>query len=235
MKIFSTFKKIRTQGFWRTFELLFNRYVPASIFRYSKGDIFEFDMQALASLANVQEDHEFEVRDVRTEAERERLRQVTWSTVPLETTRNDIGYAVFRKGTDEIVGGVWGGVGSFIEESLAIQFQFNQQQVWLYCAFIDKTARGKGVYKKLISFAVADLQRRGFRQALGIVQPWNRVSRRMHEKHSTRICGRMSAIRIFSRVWVFQKGDISIDRNVVTQIDQPAQVEIGMAEIAASI
>ena len=226
--LFKAFKKVRTQGFIRTFELFFNRFVPAKIFRFSMGDIYEFDMEALSELDKNSDDGEFEVRPVATDAERASLRKFTWSTVPEETTKNDIGYAVFRKGTDEIVGGLWAGVGSFLEESVAIQFNFQPEQAWLYCAFIDKSVRGKGVYKKLISYVIRDLQQRGYVQALGVVQPWNKISRRMHEQHSLRVCGSMSAIRVFSKVWLFGRGSISIDKRVVTQISKPANVKIAL-------
>ncbi len=226
MSISAKLKKVKAQGFIRTFELLFNRVVPASIFRYSKGDIYEFDMDALANLDNGADESEFEVRCVTSEAERQQLRKVTWSTVPIETTKDDIGFAVFRSGTNEIVGGVWGGVNNFLEESLAIQFEFQPEQAWLYCAFVDKSVRGTGVYKKLISSAIRELRARGFQQTLGIVQPWNKISRRMHEKHSQRVCGRMSAMRLFSKVWVWHQGGLSVDKNVVTQIARPAKVNI---------
>jgi len=225
MSIVNIYQKARTQGFIRTFELLFNRFVPASLFRFSMGDIYEFDMDVLANL-QLKTNEEFEVRCVTSPSDRQQLRKITWSTVPIETTQNDIGYAVFKKGTDQIVGGLWAGIGTFLEESLAIQFQFESKQVWLYCAFIDKSARGSGVYKQLISFAIADLQARGYQQTLGIVQPWNKVSRRMHEKHSKRVCGRVSAIRVLSKVWIFERGNLSVDRNVVNRIEDPAIVKI---------
>ena len=49
-KIATKFSKAKTQGFLRTLEVEFNRFVPPWIFRYSKGDIFDLDIEKLKLL-----------------------------------------------------------------------------------------------------------------------------------------------------------------------------------------
>ena len=156
--------------------------------------------------------------------------------MPLETTSNDLGYLIYDQDEPEqILGGLWAGLGSFSENNLGVDFQFDDDQVWLYCAFVHDAARGRGVYKKLISFVANDLQQRGYSQLLGIVQPWNKVSRRMHEKQSRGICGRMSAVRVFNFVWVCSSGNLEVDKRLVTKISSdPARVKIGAIQTPLS-
>lgn len=230
MSIRSKFQKVKTQGYLRTLEVVFNRFVPPWIFRYSKGDIFDFDIEKLKSVADsLNRDAAdgliakcligSDDPNAQDNQERMRLREFTWNSVPLETTLNDLGYAIYdAKNPEKLLGGLWAGVGSFSEDSLGVRFRFSDDQAWLYCAFVHSEARGRGVYKKLISFVANDLQQRGYTQLLGIVQPWNRVSRMMHEKQSRGICGRMSAMRIFGLVRVWHSGNIEVDKRWVSNV-----------------
>lgn len=230
----SKLDKIKTQGFTRTFEIQFNRFVPPWVFRYSKGDIYDLDIEKLKAL---DPESATKTQNGLTSAcldgsydtgKRQQLREFTWNSVPLETTRHDLGYAIYDSDEpSKLLGGLWAAVDSFSEHNLGIQFNFSKHQAWLYCAFVHKDARGRGVYKKLISFAANDLQKRGFTQLLGIVQPWNKISRMMHEKQSRGIVGQMSAVRIGPLVKVSNSGDIAIDKNMVTNPSKsPAVVSI---------
>ncbi len=231
--IFSKFNKAKTQGFARTLEVQFNRFVPPWVFRYSKGDIYDLDIERLRALGqqNTDQDDSLVAKCLAETAdpeERNRLREFTWNSVPIETTTNDLGYAIYDAvEPGKLLAGLWAGIGSFSENNLGVEFNFSAHQAWLYCAFVHADARGRGVYKKLISFAASDLQERGFSQLLGIVQPWNRISRAMHEKQSRGVCGTMSAIRVGSFVWVSHQGDISVDRQLVTDAaSNPVNVSI---------
>ena len=217
----SKFDKIRAQGYLRTVEVYFNKYVPPWVFRYSKGDIFDLSIDKLKSLCSETEtDDGLLVRCLDESAsseQRMQLREFTWNSVPIESTENDLGYAVYDAAQPgKLLAGVWAARDSFIEDNLGVKFEFSQQQAWLYCAFVHSDARGRGVYKRLISYAAADLKRRGFVQLLGIVQPWNRISRLMHEKQSRGIVGRMSAVRVGPLVWINHVGNLSVDRRLVT-------------------
>lgn len=229
----SKLAKVKAQGFLRTLEVQFNRFVPPWVFRYSKGDIFDLSIEKLKSLQpNETKEDDLLARclDVSaTKEERLALREFTWNSVPLETTHNDIGYAVYdANDPGKLLAGLWAAPNSFLENNLGVKFEFASEQAWLYCAFVHADARGRGVYKKLISFAAADLQGRGFSQLLGIVQPWNRISRLMHAKQSRGIIGRMSAIRVGSLVWVSHAGNLNVSSRVVTSPgSKPTVVSIG--------
>jgi len=228
----SKFAKAKAQGFLRTLEVQFNRFVPPWVFRYSKGDIYDLSIEKLKSLgAKVKEDDSLVAKCLGPDADEEtrlQLRNFTWNSVPIETTGNDIGYAIYDVGEPgKLLAGLWAAPESFLEDNLGVKFEFAEGQAWLYCAFVHADARGRGVYKKLISFAAADLQDRGFKQLLGIVQPWNRISRMMHERQSRGIIGRMSAVRVGSLVWVFNSGNLEVSRSLVTNpANEPTIVSI---------
>ena len=220
-KIRSIFAKVRTQGFLRTLEVQFNRFVPPWVFRYSKGDIYDLSIEKLKSLGTTStSDDRLIAKCLGNDADeslRLQLREFTWNSVPIETTHDDIGYAIYD--ADEpgkLLAGLWAAPNSFLEDSLGVKFEFSTEQAWLYCAFVHADARGRGVYKKLISFAAGDLEERGFSQLLGIVQPWNRISRLMHERQSRGIIGRMSTIRAGSLVLISHAGNLSVSDRVVT-------------------
>ncbi|QEG21556.1 GNAT family N-acetyltransferase [Mariniblastus fucicola] len=232
-RIRSKIEKARSQGLFRTLEVQFNRFVPPWIFRYSKGDIYDLSIQKLKSLgAKTRPDDRLIVRCLGPDSDenaRTALRKFTWNSVPIKTTCNDIGYAVYdADDPGKLLAGLWAAPESFLENNLGVRFEFTKEQAWLYCAFVHADARGRGVYKRLISFAAADLEGRGFSQLLGIVQPWNRISRMMHEKQSRGIVGRMAAVRIGSLIWVSSIGNVIVDRSLITNPeDRPATVRVG--------
>jgi len=136
MSFRSKFQKVKTQGYLRTLEVMFNRFVPPWIFRYSKGDIFDFDIEKLKAVADSL-DQEASDRLIAkclvgsedsaagNSQQRMQLRQFTWNSVPLETTHNDFGYAIYdAEDPDKLLGGLWAGVGSFSEDSLGVKFHF---------------------------------------------------------------------------------------------------------------
>ena len=160
MSLGSKLQKAKSQGYIRTFELLFTRFVPPWIFRYCKGEVFDLDIEKLVML-NEQPGHEVgdglvakclvdadSPSDQSQESQRIRLREFTWNSVPLETTLNDFGYAVYDpQNPEKLLGGVWVGLDSFREDNLGLEYIFSKDQAWLYCAFVHNDARGRGVYK----------------------------------------------------------------------------------------
>ena len=230
MSLRSKFEKAKAQGYIRTFELLFTRFVPPWIFRYSQGEVFDLDLNKLAAL-NEQPGQDVgdglvakclvnnDSSDESGTCQRERLREFTWNSVPLETTKNDFGYAIYDpQDPKKLLGGVWVGQGSFIEEDLGLNFVLSKDQAWLYCAFVDSDARGRGVYKKLLSFVGQDVARRGYSQLLTVINPWNRVSKTVHEKRSKRISGTVSSVRVFWFAWVSSSGNVEIDKRLIVDV-----------------
>jgi len=188
MSLSSKFQKAKAQGYIRTFELVFNRLIPPWIFRYCTGEIFDLDIQKLAAL-NEQPGEDVD------------------GVLVAKCLVN--GDDASDQSTDSQ---------RFIEDNLGLDYILTKDQAWLYCAFVDGDARGRGVYKKLLSFVAQDVEKRGFSQLMTVINPWNRVSRGAHEKQSKRICGSVSCIRVFSLAWISRSGNVEVDKRLVTSI-----------------
>jgi len=222
---------MRSQGFLRTLEVQFNRFVPSWVFRYSKGDVYDLSIEKLASMGEtLKDDDSLIAKCLEPDADpqaRLQLREFTWNTVPAETTLQDIGYAIYDANEPgKLLAGVWVARDSFLENNLGFEVKFSDQQGWLYCAFVHPDARGRGVYKRLVSFAAADIAARNVTQLLAVIQPWNRISRIMHEKYSDRIMGSLSAFRIGKFIWISHQGNVSVDKRFVSDPKNPASISI---------
>ena len=121
----SKIKKAQSQGFARTLEVQFNRFVPPWVFRYSKGDIFDLCIEKLKSLGEKsQEDEGLVAKCLEPNADerlRLQLREFTWNSVPIETTGDDIGYAICdAEEPGKLLAGLWAAPESFLENNLGV-------------------------------------------------------------------------------------------------------------------
>ena len=190
--------------------------------------MFELDLPKLQETA-LSTSSDFSMSKVYPgDADREKLRAATWSTVPLESSANDFGYAITPSSTPtKLVGGVWGGISSFHEANLGFQLQLDEEQSWIYCAYLSKASRRQGLYKQLLSFATRDLTSRGYKRVLLMVQPWNKASLAAHRRYVQRDCGKVIVIRIFSLCGVFVSGAIKKDRTFTFQpFARPVEIRI---------
>ncbi len=211
-------RKIRDRGVILSAEILFNRFVPAWLFRFSVGDLFELDLPQMRDSWNALKSDDFDVSSVTDPQERSELRKFTWNSVPLETTENDFGYAVSKSGeNDPVIGGVWAARESFIESDLGFKIEFQDNQAWLYCAYVDANTRGLGVYKRVLSFVGHDLTERGFYRLLVIIQPWNKASMHIHQKFAQKKLGRVAVLRLGRMSFVFCTGAISKNGTLTTK------------------
>lgn len=211
----SLIRKIRRRGVLHSLETLFNRIVPAWVFRFSVGVVMELDLERLASEFKSHEADEFTTERVVDAAARQTLRTTTWNSVPLEFSQDDYGYAIKRVGEpNRILGGVWAGKDDFAEANLGFQLELDPDQAWLYCAYVDRQARGVGAYSRVLSFAASDLRELGYRQLLVVIQPWNKASMHVHRKYETRTVGRIAVVRIGPIAWVVKSGAIAKDKTI---------------------
>lgn len=225
----SVIQKIKAYGPIHYAETIFNRFVPAWLFRFSVGYVYEFDPQKLCAVLPTLDNSDYVMNCAEQGSEaREKLRETTWSSVPEETSANDFGYSIAKESAPSTtLGGIWGGVESFHEDNLGVRFHFTQDQSWIYCAFVDKEARGMGVYKRVLSFAANDLVGKGYNRILAVIQPWNRASMRIHNKFVKRQIGKSMAIRIFSFCFVYTSGGFKRDRSFTFQpFSNPVNIHI---------
>lgn len=239
----SPWKKIKARGFINSLEIYFNRLVPSWLFRFSVGDVFKIEHDQFESVRKPKAvpdgknqaltgtstgDGELVFRCVDDPADRERLREVTWNSVPIQTTTNDLGFAITsQENPSDFLGGVWGGVDDFIEQNLGFRFTFSRDQAWIYCAYVDDRIRGRGAYQRLLGFAMSELEKRGHDRVYVIIQPWNHASVHVHRKFSSGKVGRVSVLKIFGWSWVRTSGDLIRDKTWTRHIEsQPIQIQL---------
>ena len=222
------FRKIKRRGLIHTLETTFNRFVPAWLFRFSVGDVLQLDVQKLCHLADDLDSNSYISQCVEDPASRNKLRTITWNSVPLSTSKNDFGYAIYhRDNPAKVVGGVWGGVDSFLEADLGFQIQLEDDQAWIYCAFVSKDVRGGGVYQRVLSYAARDLKRRGYHRLRVVIQPWNKASMYIHRKYSVSTIGRIAVVRVFGIAAVFCTGQLAKDRTTTRQFhSNPVLIQV---------
>lgn len=215
----SLYHQLKNRGVIHCAELLFNRIVPPWVFRFSLGIVLELDVEKLVAIDQTIEKTGYYTSCVVDPQAREQLRATTWNSVPAETSRSHFGYCVCRDESPHVViGGVWGGIDRFNEADLGFQINLAPDQAWIYCAYVNKDARGDGVYKRVLSFAANDLQSRGYKRLRVIIQPWNKASLHIHSKYSSRVVGRILAIRIFRLALVFCTGELSKSKTSTTRL-----------------
>ena len=228
--LLSRLRNARSQGLLRSVEVLFNRFVPAWVFRYSSGNIYELDIEQLSDNCPETPDDDIIFRcldDPESDAWQD-LRAFTWNSVPAQTTRNDFGYVIYDANEpQQILAGVWVARDSFQEENLGFAVKLTPQQGWLYCAYVGKQARGRGIYKRLLCLVARHSRERGVSQLVCVVQAWNRISRMAHEKRSRWIVGWISSTRIGFLAWLTKAGNVVLDRRLVSNIaNSPAIVRV---------
>lgn len=222
-------QKIKARGLLYCMETVFNRIVPCWIFRFSVGTILELDRETLCELIHSFEPDEFIFQRVTDPEQRETLRTLTWNSVPRETTEDDRGYSVSRRDDPtRMLGGVWGGVDSFIESDLGFRIRLTEDQAWIYCAYVDPSTRGKRVYPRVLSTAANDLSGLGVKRLLVVIQPWNKASMRAHRKYSHGPVGHLAVLRIFTLAMVFRFGSLTQVGRVTTNVRwRPVEIRIG--------
>lgn len=224
----STLRKLKTRGLVHVLETRFNRYVPTWLFRFSVGDVLELDLAALDAYWNLNSPADYVFGRVTEPAQRELLRTLTWNSVPIETTEADFGYSVARADAEgDWIGGVWAGNDSFLESDLGFQISLQSHQSWLYCAYVDRAARGQGLYRSLMAFVGQDLLQHEKSQLLVIIQPWNKASMHVHRQFATGELGRIIVLRVLWMSLIFSIGKLQQERGFTfRQRSNPVTIKI---------
>lgn len=224
----SIIRKLKTRGLIHVLETQFNRFVPAWLFRFSVGDVLELDLAALRAHWNLNSSANYVFGQVTQPAQRELLRKLTWNSVPIETTESDDGYSIARASAeDDLLGGVWAANESFLESDLGFQVSLQNDQSWLYCAYVDQAARGQGLYRRLMAFVGQDLLQRERSRLLVVIQPWNKASMHVHRQFATDTLGRIIVLRVLWLSLVFSNGKLQQERSVTfRQRSNPVTIKI---------
>lgn len=82
----SLLQKIKNHGIVHSVEIVFNRVVPPWLFRFSVGIVYELDAEKRREWAEESAASDYVLECVETPEARERLRELTWNSVPKETS-----------------------------------------------------------------------------------------------------------------------------------------------------
>lgn len=217
------FRLIQKHGFTHLVEQVFNRIVPSWVMRFAVMNIYEVDREKICQL---ERDERIVCQLADDESSRQDLRDVTFMSLAEERVAAHLGYSAANLDSDvvdgstgaskpnSLIGGVWAGRGAYLEEDFGFVLNLSDNQAWIYCALVKKSARGGGVYTNVFCHAINDLASRGHDEVLLSVTPWNNKSQRAHKKLVGDRIGRIYAIRILSFACVLTSGDMAKSNTV---------------------
>jgi GNAT superfamily N-acetyltransferase len=224
-------KKIIDRGWLYSFAILFNRIVPESLFRFRYFHVYQ--------LSQKQRDHTaLQIIDVRCCADATETQDVSaltgWKcSDPSAGIAMPMAWSASMNG--RCVGGLWIARGEFRETELGLCYRLQDDQQWLYSAFVEKQHRRQGIYGQLLSRVLAESDQKS---TFAAINPVNRSSMAAHrraiaDKTRRLPIGRCTALRClgFSVAWCF--GKLSCDRHITfSHRRQPILIRIGSTNLA---
>jgi GNAT superfamily N-acetyltransferase len=194
---------LRRSGWIYGLAILFNRLVPAKLFRFRYFVVYQLDPGSFSGEQQAN-DRTNRPSDVFSQTfwcdHSGQFRAVEDVTYFDRSTSSGRQFACGVEVDHQTVGGIWGATESFDESELGLRLQFMPNQAWIFAAVVKKEHRSKGLYTKLLSTMVRELSSRGANQVLVAVNPFNRTSNRIHSRYSFgKVCA-VASIRVWN--WV---------------------------------
>lgn len=237
-------QKIKQQGALNLLAMTLARIIPKSFLRMAVMDVFELDVE---SATGTPMSEELLIESVENDpAKRGFLQDATWNEAGASELEKHYGYLARLKEpvqwepTAELqgmqfAGGLWCATGEFPEKALGFRLMFEPQQAWIYAAYVNKAIRGQNVYQRTLACACDDLDRRGWKELLVAVAPWNKASMYVHQKHSKRKLGRIIAIRFLKFAAVFRLGKIQKSNTFTTDyVERPIKIAVQTLNLQTS-
>ena len=202
-----TLGKIKTLGFGFVFETVFERIVPAWMFRYCSLEVYQMDLDKLPS-------DPYSSAAVKICDSAQELEQLTEITSEYTQQKDPIG--VLAKMDGQVAGGVWMSVGDYQDRDLGLSFLLGREGTWLYSARIDAGYRRQGIYSHLMAESALSRTNAGHTAPFFGVSKLNRGSRRAIQRFGKRV-GKVLVIRLGSMVWARTKGNLKQNQNLTLQ------------------
>lgn len=186
---------------WRyTGSIIFNRLVPAWLFRCRRFVIYRLRSQtALDGHSNVkiewcETDEQYQLVEKLTHFKREA------AGAPVRAVQATV--------ENELHGGFWMAIESYIENELGVRVMLEPKQCWLFAAKVSKNMRERGIYSNILRFITSELHSQGIQDLLVSVNPTNKPSNHVHQKHADSCIGNATAIRFLNWAWCFSSPSI---------------------------
>ena len=193
-----TLGKIKTLGFGFVFETVFERIVPAWMFRYCSLEVYQMDLDKLPI-------DPFSTAAVKICDSAQELEQLT--EITSEYTQQKAPIGVLAKMDGQVAGGVWMAVGDYQDRDLGLSFLLGREGTWLYSARVDAGYRRQGIYSHLMAASAQSRTNAGHTAPFFGVSKLNRGSHKAIQRFGT-LVGQVLVIRLGSMVWARTKGDL---------------------------
>jgi len=208
--------KIRQLGVGFVLETVFERIVPAWVFRIASIEVYQLDFEKLsgAPLSNA---------SVNLCDSEQELTQLKEFTSDYSAQQHVIG--VQAKLDDEVVGGLWMATQDYRDHDVGLSFSLDADRTWIYSARVDSAYRRQGIYSHMMAESAQSRKRQQKSAPLIAVSAVNQGSRKAIQRFGTFV-GKTLVIRIGSVAWARSTGDLQQNQNWTLQCSQrPIQLQ----------
>ena len=209
--------QIKSLGFSYVFERVFERIIPAWMFRSSSVAVYQIDSNKLPGgpYSNAV------VKICDSPLELEELREVTSADGEEKQT---IGFVAKMDG--EVAGGLWVAIGDFQDGDLGLSFTLGRERTWIYGARVGPDYRRQGIYSQLMAESTQSRENAGHAAPFIGVSKLNQASHKAIQRFGTPV-GEVFVIRLGSMVWARTKGDLKQNRKLTFRCTRrPIQLSI---------
>jgi len=196
-------KKVRTLGIGFVFERVFERIVPAWLFRFSSVAVYQLDFDRFSG-------DPFSAAAVKIcdgEHELEQLRQIT-------SVASTTGVLATIDG--EAVGGLGIALSDYEDRDLGLSFLLGDQGAWIYSARVDEEYRRRGIYSQLMAQSAKARKNAGLAAPFIGVSSLNKASHKAIKRFGAFV-GKVLVIRVGSMAWARSTGDLKQNQNLTFQ------------------
>lgn len=198
-------RSILRRGVLYTFGIIFNRIIPAGLFRFRVFRVYE-----LAGMEDIESDQRFHFDWCESEADLREAREATFFDSPDPKLMDRTEVCVARE-QGKLVGGVWRAEQWFDEDELGMRIDLSENQAWIFAAYVAKTHRGQGVYSQLLNSVL--LNRNG-EQHFASINPTNKPSVAAHRKFTRSTVGTCVVVRVFRVAACWTSGSLRSSRRL---------------------
>ena len=209
-------EKVKTLGFGFVFETVFERIVPAWMFRCSSVAVYKLDSDSFSGSP-------FSAAAIKVcdgEHELEQLREITGDTQQTCTI------GVLAKVDGEAVGGLWIALSDYQDRDLGLSFLLGDQGAWVYLARVEADYRRQGIYSHLMAQSAEARNSAGHAAPFIGVSSLNKGSHKAIKRFGTYV-GKVFVIRVGSTAWARSTGGLKQNQNWTFQCTRrPIQLEV---------
>lgn len=163
-------RKMKARGYLYSIGIVFNRVVPESLFRFRVFHVFELGTDSsdhpqetdggdgAENLPTSNDGIQFRwcqsQEDIDAAIRLTHFRPIDPGGIKIADLNNTLRACLALDGNTP-VGGLWLSNGSFLERELGLVIELQPDTSWLFAAYVEKSHRRQGIYRRLLAFALA--------------------------------------------------------------------------------